>query len=126
MAESGDFIHQPLSLRNWGNLFRNQIPFVAFYDQGANMIKASCAGGPSVGIRPFVVVMQSERLAIQSLPDALPFQALEADHWETVFKKLSSFRPGCLLLDFDRERERHACQDSAICRSRNSVSQWSV
>lgn len=69
------------------------------------MIKASHGGNPSVGIRPFVVVLQSDRLSIQTLPDALPFQTMEVECWEDVFKKLSSFRPGCLLVDFDSNRD---------------------
>ncbi|QDV83247.1 response regulator transcription factor [Planctomycetes bacterium TBK1r] len=69
------------------------------------MIKASHDGNPSPGIRPFTVVLQSERLSIATLPDALPFQTLEVDNWESVFKKLSSFRPGCLLVDFDSVRD---------------------
>lgn len=70
------------------------------------MIKASHDGNPSPGIRPFMVVLQSERLSIESLPDALPFQTMEVENWETVFKKLSSFRPGCLLVDFDSNRDQ--------------------
>jgi FixJ family two-component response regulator len=69
------------------------------------MIQASHDGNPSRRIRPFMVVLQSERLTIESLPDALPFQTMEVDNWESVFKKLSSFRPGCLLVDFDSNRD---------------------
>lgn len=69
------------------------------------MIKASHEGNPSVGIRPFMVVLQNDRLSIASLPDALPFQTMEVETWEDVFRKLSSFRPGCLLVDFDINRD---------------------
>ncbi|QEG00034.1 Transcriptional regulatory protein FixJ [Stieleria maiorica] len=70
------------------------------------MIKASHNGNPSLGIRPFMVVLQSDRLSIDTLPDALPFQTMEVEDWEGVFKKLSSFRPGCLLVDFDADRDQ--------------------
>ncbi|MCA9140083.1 MAG: hypothetical protein KDB00_25095, partial [Planctomycetales bacterium] len=33
------------------------------------------------------------------------FQTMEVESWEEVFKKLSSFRPGCLLVDFDSNRD---------------------
>ncbi len=69
------------------------------------MIKASHDGNASPGIRPVMVVFQSDRLSINMLPDALPFQMLEVESWEAVFKKLSSFRPGCLLIDFDENRD---------------------
>ncbi|OYP33135.1 LuxR C-terminal-related transcriptional regulator [Rhodopirellula sp. MGV] len=69
------------------------------------MIKASQEMGASLGIRPFAVVLQNDRFNIASLPDALPFECREVSSWEQVFRKLSSFRPGCLLVDFDHERE---------------------
>ncbi len=68
------------------------------------MIKASTASSnPACTIRPFMVVLRSDRLGIESLPDELPFQTMEVDSWEAVDKKLSSFRPGCLLLDLDQD-----------------------
>lgn len=70
------------------------------------MIKASHNGNSTLGIRPFMVVLQSDRLSIQTLPDALPFQTMEVENWEAVVKKLSSFRPGCLLVDFDNNRDK--------------------
>lgn len=69
------------------------------------MIKASSDGNPSRRVPPFAVVLRSERLAMETLPDALPFQTMEVDDWDSVLSKLSSFRPGCLLVDFDAERE---------------------
>ncbi|MCD0458934.1 LuxR C-terminal-related transcriptional regulator [Roseiconus lacunae] len=69
------------------------------------MIKASQETGATLGIRPFAVVLQNDRFNIASLPDALPFECKEVDSWEQVFRRLSSFRPGCLLVDFDHERE---------------------
>ncbi|MCC9601409.1 LuxR C-terminal-related transcriptional regulator [Stieleria sp. JC731] len=69
------------------------------------MIKASQETGTSLGIRPFAVVLQNDRFNIASLPDALPFECKEVDSWEQVFRKLSSFRPGCLLVDFDHDRQ---------------------
>ncbi|MEM6468560.1 MAG: LuxR C-terminal-related transcriptional regulator [Planctomycetota bacterium] len=73
------------------------------------MIKAAQATNTSLGIRPFLVVLRSERLNTQSLPDALPFQIQEVDCWDEVFKKLTSFRPGCLLVDLDsNEQETYA------------------
>jgi FixJ family two-component response regulator len=71
------------------------------------MIKATHDGNPSRGILPFMVVLRSDRLCISSLPDAFPFQVLEAECWETAFRKLSSFRPGCLLVDFDQDRDQN-------------------
>jgi FixJ family two-component response regulator len=70
------------------------------------MIKAKHDGTPSKGICPFMVVLRSSGLNLQELPDALPFQSIEVDDWEEADKKLSSFRPGCLLLDFDSGREQ--------------------
>lgn len=70
------------------------------------MIKASSTrANTACAIRPFVVVLRSERLGIESLPDALPFQTMEVDSWEAADKKLSSFRPGCLLVDLDQRQE---------------------
>lgn len=69
------------------------------------MIKTCSDANPSLGIRPFVVVLKSERMAIDLLPDALPFHIQEVDGWENAFRKLSSFRPGCILLDFDHQRD---------------------
>lgn len=75
-------------------------------DLGANMIKESQGTHAQPGIRPFGVVLRSGRLALETLPDALPFQSLEVDTWDSVFRKLSSFRPGCLIVDFDFDRGR--------------------
>ncbi|MEM0925496.1 MAG: LuxR C-terminal-related transcriptional regulator [Planctomycetota bacterium] len=69
------------------------------------MIKAAQDSNTSLGIRPFMVVLRSERLSMQSLPNALPFQTIEVDNWEDVFRKLTSFRPGCLLIDLDSNEE---------------------
>lgn len=70
------------------------------------MIKTSHTASPSLGVRPFAVVLKSDRLAIDLLPDALPFQTIEVDGWESTFRKLSSFRPGCVIVDFDADRGR--------------------
>ena len=70
------------------------------------MIKESQRAIAQPAIRPFGVILRSGRLALETLPDALPFQTLEVDTWEAVFRKLSSFRPGCLILDFDSQRDR--------------------
>jgi len=68
------------------------------------MIKASSSRTiPACAIRPFLVILRSDRLGIESLPDALPFQTMEVDSWVAVDKKLSSFRPGCLLVDLDQD-----------------------
>ncbi|MEO1615905.1 MAG: LuxR C-terminal-related transcriptional regulator [Planctomycetota bacterium] len=70
------------------------------------MIKAAQEAPRTLGIRPFMVVLRSERLSLETLPDALPFQTVEVDNWEDVFKKLTSFRPGCLLVDLDAAPEQ--------------------
>ena len=70
------------------------------------MIKASSnRTNPAVTLRPFVVVLCSDRLGLESLPDALPFQTMDVDSWEAVDRKLSSFRPGCLLVDLDQDQQ---------------------
>ena len=69
------------------------------------MIQESQESVAHVGLRPFAVLLKSNRLNIQSLPSALPFQVTEVDCWESIFKKLSSFRPGCVVVDFDEGRD---------------------
>ncbi len=69
------------------------------------MIKSTYDGNPSPGLRPVAVVLTSDQLSIPMLPDALPFQMLEVSCWESVFRKLSAFRPGCVFVDFDHQRD---------------------
>lgn len=69
------------------------------------MIQASPVAESVYAIHPFMVVLRSSRLSVQSLPDALSFQTAEVSDWGGVFHKLSTFRPGCVLVDFDEGRE---------------------
>ncbi|MEO1524165.1 MAG: LuxR C-terminal-related transcriptional regulator [Planctomycetota bacterium] len=69
------------------------------------MIKESQGAIAHPAIRPFAVILRSGRLSLETVPNALPFQTLEVDTWDAVFRKLSSFRPGCLILDFDVDRD---------------------
>ncbi|TWU05561.1 Transcriptional regulatory protein FixJ [Stieleria varia] len=58
-----------------------------------------------VAARPIAVVLKSDRLSLATLPDALPFQLVEVDTWEEAIDRLSRFRAGCCLVDFDTHRD---------------------
>jgi FixJ family two-component response regulator len=72
----------------------------------AVMIQASQDSTSNVGIRPLAVVLNGGGLNRACLPASAPLPIVAVDDWNAVFKKLSTFRPGCLIVDYDDRREQ--------------------
>lgn len=70
-----------------------------------------------VAARPIAVVLKSAQLSLESLPSALPFESVEVSQWDDAIERLSRFRAGCVLVDFDASQQEIVAEIHRVYRT---------
>ena len=67
---------------------------------------------------PLVMMLRSQHLSEESFPSHFPIQVRIADNWEQIVHAFSDQQHGCVLIDFDTDRE------PTLSRLRQLRRQW--